>query len=252
MDGDQSRWRAQHRRYAEAKTQLKWYRGDYEYPRYRNEQGQLVEDRTKEPIVIDKGYIKKKLNEAARLIEDSNLGAKFLQRTFGNFDKRRDEKAYVNCTRYAQREDLFDPNGRERNSLIICGGVGTGKTHLAAAIANYVVGKGIPALFGTFGEHLESIKEEFDYNDRREYLSKMKNAPLLVLDDLGQENSTDWSRQILFDVINYRYEHKYPIVITTNLQDNELREYLGEALFSRACEICEMVKMTGKDYRRQA
>lgn len=252
MKGDQSQWQKQFRRYKTLETDLKWLRGETIYQRVRDKNGFLIDDKTAKPIKVDPGYIGKLLNQAAKLRDESNLGAKFLQRTFGNFEKKMDERAFNSCVAYAKREDLFDAGGSERNSLIISGGVGTGKTHLAAAIANYLVGKGIPALFATFGEHLESIKEEFDYTDRREYLSKMKNTPMLIIDDLGQENSTDWSRQILFDVFNYRYEHKYPMVITTNLEDKMLREHLGEALFSRACEVCSMVKTSGRDHRRQS
>ena len=229
---------------------VKWYRGDIRYPCTVNEKGDKVQNTRARPVYNDVGYIRKLLGEATRLREASNLGAKFLQRTFGNFDKRLNPHAFEQCHAYACREDLFDADGKDRNSLILSGGVGTGKTHLAAAIANHLVSKGIPVLFGTFGEHLEKIKEEFDVTDRREYLSKMKSTPMLVLDDVGKENSTDWSKQILFDVINYRYEHKYPFVITTNLNDRDLRKHIGEALYSRACEICGMVITGDKDQRR--
>ena len=108
------------------------------------------------------GLIKQLASRALFLRETSNLGARFLNRTFSNFDKRRDPRAYDACNAYAHRTDLFPSadraevnraNSRKseadwyRNSLIIHGGYGSGKTHLAAAIANTLIGMGIPVLF---------------------------------------------------------------------------------------------------------
>ena len=186
--------------------------------------------------------------KAQRLKERSNLGARFMNRTFANFDKRRDPQAFSSCSAYAERDGLFHDR---RNSLLIFGGYGSGKTHLAASIANNLVDKGIPCLFGTFSEHLEHIREEFDKDGHRQYLATMKSTAMLVLDDLGKEKKTEWTDQILFDVINYRYEHLLPFVITTNLDENELGNYVGGAIYSRMCEACTAVKTQGKDYRQQ-
>lgn len=185
--------------------------------------------------------------KAQILKERSNLGARFLNRTFANFDKRRDPSAFDACSAYAEREGLFNDR---RNSLLILGGYGSGKTHLAASIANNLVDKGIPALFCTFSEHLEHIREEFDKDGHRQYLASMKRTPMLVVDDLGKEKKTEWSQQILFDVINYRYEHILPFVITTNMNEEEIGNYVGGAIYSRMCEACTAVKTSGRDYRK--
>lgn len=186
-------------------------------------------------------------DQAQKLKERSNLGARFMNRTFANFDKRRDPKAFDQCSAFAERDGLF---GDRRNSLLIFGGYGSGKTHLAAAIANNLVDKGIPVLFGTFSDHLEHIREEFDKDGHRQYLASMKSTPVLVLDDLGKEKRTEWTEQILFDVINYRYEHLLPFVITTNMDENGFGNYVGGAVYSRMCEACTAVKTQGKDYRK--
>lgn len=222
------------RKYNDAKIMLEWYNG-YD-----------TTDSLGNRVHIN-GTIQKLAGEAQRLKESSNLGERFSNRTFGNFEVRRDKAAYSSCVAYANRENLFSDN---RNSLLIFGGYGTGKTHLAAAISNELIGRGIPVLFGTFADHLEHIREEFDKTGQRKYQSLMKNTSMLVLDDLGKEKLTDWGREILFSVINYRYEHRLPVIITTNMNDESFERYVGGAIYSRMCEMSTAVTTQGKDYRR--
>lgn len=183
---------------------------------------------------------------AEKIKEASNLGKRFASRTFDTFDMRKDPKAYEQCLAYSE-QNSFD---KERNSLMIIGSYGTGKTHLAASISNRLISRGIPVLFDTFANHLNKLKAEFDTGDRV-YLNQMKEIPMLVLDDVGKEKQTEWTKAVMFDVINFRYEHMLPIVMTSNLNTKQLEEYLGGACFSRMCEVCRGVKTIGDDYRRQ-
>lgn len=185
-----------------------------------------------------------KAERAKKLREESNLGIRFARRTFDSFDKSRDESAYQKCFDYA---DHFKDT--ERNSLLLVGGYGTGKTHLAASIANKLMDNGIPVLFDTFSGHLNKLKAEFN-GGKSVYLEQMKNVDMLILDDIGKEKISEWSQSIMFDVINFRYEHLLPIVLTTNLKNDSLKEYLGGAVWSRLCEMCSGVMTRGKDYRQ--
>lgn len=183
--------------------------------------------------------------KAERIRRESSLGARFARRTFESFDIDRDSEAYDKCFAY-----VGNYRETERNCLLIVGGYGSGKTHLAASIANRLMECGIPVLFDTFSGHLNKLKTEFN-GGRSTYLEQMKTVEMLILDDVGKEKQSDWTRSIMFDVINYRYEHLLPIVLTTNLKNEALKDYLGGAVWSRLCEMCSGVNTKGGDYRQK-
>lgn len=138
------------------------------------------------------------------------------------------------------------PNGGK--GVFFLGKVGRGKTHLAGAIARYVIENYyVPVIFRSYSEMLDKIKQNFD-GDKKE-VERLCNAPLLIIDDLGQEKWTEWNHEVLFRIINSRYETKSPIVVTSNLSPMELRENVGEAVFSRLYEMTDRVKVAGKDHR---
>lgn len=177
----------------------------------------------------------------------SELGEKFRHRTFDSFDPSRNRQAYDSAMQYANGFDVI--RHKERNSMIFFGNTGTGKTHLAAAISNHVIDdKHHPVMFGTYIEYLDRIRSEFcDNTEHAKY--EMKSLPLLVIDDLGKEKQTAWSDQTLFEIINYRYEHRLPVLITTNLSPDELARRYDKAVISRLHEMCIYVSMIGKDHR---
>ena len=194
------------------------------------------------------GIITNLANEAQRVKERTGLGKRFMDRTFADFDKRRDKTAFEQCWAYANDTELFS---KKRNGLIISGYVGSGKTHLSASIANDFAEKNIPTLFGTFIEHLEQIRAEFENAGANDYLQDMKSVMVLVIDDLGKEKRSEWTQQVLFEVVNYRYEHQLPIIITSNFTDSELANYVGQPIFSRLSEMCSSIRTNGGDYRME-
>ena len=229
---------------------------------YTKHSGEFIEDAIApdgKPIghwseeVFVKGIIQKRLEEPQRLLEESNLGERFKGRTFASFDAKRDMDAFKACSRYANDERFME---RKLNSLLIAGGYGSGKTHLAAAVTQALTDRGISVLFGTSVEHFDKIKEDFDNTGINRYVAKMKAANVLVIDDLGKEKKSDWTKQVLFDVVNFRYEHKLPIIITTNLVSEDgkdfsaLANHVEGAVYSRICEMCNIVVTKGDDYRR--
>ncbi len=196
-------------------------------------------------LAIAEDTVEQLKSRAVFLRKQSNLGKRFSMRTFENFDASDNRRAYEACKRYVDLK-VYD---REKNSLIICGSYGTGKTHLAAAIANQVVNKGVSVLFDTYGGHLEKIKNEFN-STGASYLNLMRTVDMLILDDVGKEKQTEWSASVMFDVINHRYESMKPIIITSNFNSEQLEEYFGEACYSRLIEMCNAVVTQGSDKRR--
>lgn len=188
--------------------------------------------------------IKSCADRAVRLYENSGLGKRFRDRTFETFQPRGYEKQYQTAHNFATG---FETN--KGNGLLFVGTVGTGKTHLAASIANYVIKElGIPVMVMNVTELFEKLR---NFSETNNALGELKKIPLLILDDIGKEKVTDWNREKLYEIINARYEDYLPVVITSNDTPANMEKNLGSATYSRLCEMCELVAMTGRDWRRQ-
>jgi DNA replication protein DnaC len=136
--------------------------------------------------------------------------------------------------------------------LFLQGGYGCGKTHLAAAIANYAVEMGVPTLFLTVPDLLDMLRFSYDSEDTtfEERFNEIRNASLLVLDDFGTQNATGWAQEKLFQILNYRYINKLPLVITTNLSLDEIDGRIRSRL--QDPELVSLTKILAPDYRRPA
>jgi DNA replication protein DnaC len=134
--------------------------------------------------------------------------------------------------------------------LLITGDFGTGKTHLAAAIANQAVELGLPSIFITVPDLLDSLR--FTFSDQNENFEtrfeEIRKSPLLVLDDFGTENATDWAQEKLFQIINYRYSNQLPLVVTSNLSLTQLDGRLNSRLSDP--ELVSKIHIQAPDYRR--
>ncbi|MBN2388225.1 MAG: ATP-binding protein [Anaerolineales bacterium] len=140
--------------------------------------------------------------------------------------------------------------GKLEGWLLIAGGYGCGKTHLAAGIANFAVGMGVPTLFLTVPDLLDNLRFAFDAEDTtfEERFEEIRSAPLLVLDDFGTQNATGWAQEKLFQIINYRYINKLPLVVTTNLALDEIEARVRSRL--QDPELVTKVTIQAPDYRR--
>ncbi len=146
--------------------------------------------------------------------------------TFTSFDWKR-----VNLPR-EERDNLREAfrlasefAQQPENWLVFQGVNGCGKTHLAAAIVNYRYQNKKPALFIVVPDFLHHLRSTFSPDSKVSYdelFEKVKNAPLLVLDDFGKQTTTPWAQEKLFQVINYRYNAQLPTVVTTNCSTDEM------------------------------
>lgn len=134
--------------------------------------------------------------------------------------------------------------------LLMQGAYGCGKTHLAAAIANFAVEMGVPTLFLTVPDLLDMLRFSYDSEDTtfESRFNEIRNASLLILDDFGTQNATGWAQEKLFQIINYRYINKLPLVITTNLNLDDIEARFRSRLSDR--EVVTHVRINAPDYRR--
>jgi DNA replication protein DnaC len=133
--------------------------------------------------------------------------------------------------------------------LLLMGGYGCGKTHLAAAIANFAVSLGVPALFITVPDLLDALR--FAYDDPEatfeERFEDIRQAPLLVMDDFGTQNATSWAQEKLFQILNYRYINQLPLVITTNLPLDDIEPRIGSRFMDP--QLVTRVNILAPDFR---
>lgn len=134
--------------------------------------------------------------------------------------------------------------------LLLQGRYGCGKTHLAAAVANFVVDLGISALFITVPDLLDTLR--FTYDDPNTPFSQrfedIRQAQLLVMDDFGTHNATSWAQEKLFQIINYRYINGLPLLVTTNLELDQIEGRIRSRL--QDPELVSSVRILAPDYRR--
>ncbi len=136
--------------------------------------------------------------------------------------------------------------------LLLMGGYGCGKTHLAAAIANFAVSLGVPALFLTVPDLLDSLRFAFDDPQAtfEERFEEIRRVNLLVLDDFGTHNATPWAQEKLFQIINYRYINNLSTVITTNLLLDQIEPRIRSRLEDE--KLVNRVTILAGDFRRPA
>jgi DNA replication protein DnaC len=140
-------------------------------------------------------------------------------------------------------------SGNLEGWLLLQGGYGCGKTHLAAAIANAAVDLGVPTLFLTVPDLLDNLRFSYDSEDTNfeQRFDEIRNAKLLVLDDFGTQNATAWAQEKLFQIINYRYINRLPLVVTTNLDINEIEPRIRSRLVDP--QLVSKIIITTPDYR---
>jgi len=176
--------------------------------------------------------------QSQSLVAVSALRGRLLECSFKNFvlegKAREATKPFNAVVRWAR-----EPTGW----LVLYGGKGNGKTHLAAAAANHLIARGRPVLFVNVPEFLDWLRESYSrpsFDDTEGTFTRrfelVRDAPVLVLDDLGAESDTPWANEKLYILLNYRLEMRQPTMITSNLRFEDfpgrLRSRLGEVGFS--------------------
>ncbi len=145
--------------------------------------------------------------------------------------------------------------------LILIGDYGCGKTHLAASIANHALSNlNMRPVFAVVPDLLDYLRSTFSPAAEMRYESRfdtIRGADLLVLDDLGTENTTPWAKEKLFQIINYRYMERLPTVVTTNVEPDRIDGRIRSRLFDIGLSTSVFIdagdfRTRGVDYRRMS
>ena len=198
-----------------------------------------------------------------RLLASANIPSRYQHCELDNFDNwsRTTEIARVAAEKFVTEYPMPQPFG-----LLFMGPQGVGKTHLAVGIIKKLIRqKSIPCLFCTFPELLKEIQNSYNPNTQSSEMTILEpilDTQVLVLDELGAQKPSDWVRDQVAYVLNYRYNENKVTIITTNFLDSgvegskpavtdSLAQRIGDRIRSRLFEMCKNIKIDGKDFRAE-
>ncbi len=182
-----------------------------------------------------------------RLKEASMMDKKYREVMFEKYEVREEnQKVFEMAKKYASRfQDMYKKN----QGLLLYGPVGTGKSFTAACIGNYLLNNAKPVIMTSFVKILQDIWE----NDREaEYITILNSASLLIIDDLGTERETDYALEKVYNIIDSRVRANKPMIITSNLELNDMMEcedIRKKRIYDRILECCYPMYVGGKSFR---
>lgn len=152
--------------------------------------------------------------------------------------------------------DDLDRNLEAGKGIWLMGDTGTGKTSLAMLVSKKVLARGRTAAIYSLPKLLGRIRSTYDADPGDEsyadFFERLCEVDMLHLEDLGTEKRTEWVLEQLYALINERYERQKSVMVTTNFDQTELEEQLGDRIVSRLVEICgDPLPLYGTDHRMQ-
>lgn len=197
-------------------------------------------------IETEKERAKQERNERRRkaCFVESNMA----NWTFEN-DDRQNAKLSEAMLKYAENFAEFK---KESKGLLLYGGVGTGKTYFAACIANKLIDKGYSVLMTNFARLTNQIQGM--YEGKQEFIDSLNKYSLLIIDDLGAERKSEFMQEMVFNIIDSRYRSGLPLIITTNLTTDEIKqpkETSFARIYDRVLERCFPIEVSGHSRRRK-
>lgn len=177
------------------------------------------------------------------------IPTRFIDKSLENFEAKTEWQANAKAkvAHYIANLERFADQGR---SLIFLGNVGTGKTHLAVSLLKAFLQKGGSGVFLSVSDLILDIRDSWGKGSAREKIELYASADLLVLDEVGVQAGTDNERQILFSIINRRYNEVKPTVLISNLDIHSFKSFVGKRIFDRLKENGgDLIAFIGESYR---
>jgi DNA replication protein DnaC len=218
------------------------------------------------PRCIDELYAKREVQDKARaeqqmrskklkeLVAIAGIPPRFATQTLDGYKVTHTEQRFARsvCQAYAS---TWPEQYRKGGSLVFTGGPGTGKTHLACAIANEIMPSHMASVaFGTVSQILRSIKSTYGGKSERteeQAIAALLTPDLLIVDEVGAQTGSDHELQLMFEVINNRYQNLRPTILISNLNAEDLERFLGHRTMDRFRECGTVIAFTWQSHRTQ-
>jgi DNA replication protein DnaC len=193
----------------------------------------------------------KRLERERRIKERRRIGfadSELINCTFA-LDDRSNPKISDVALNYVDNFRTMRENGK---GLIFFGAVGTGKTFISACIANALIDKGYNCLVTNFARLVNTIQGM--YAGKQEYIDSLNSFDLLIIDDLAAERDTEYMNETVQMIVDNRYRAGLPLIVTTNLSSEELRnpqDIKKQRTYSRLLEMCIPIHVEGSNRRTE-
>jgi DNA replication protein DnaC len=169
--------------------------------------------------------------------------------TFSNFQVWNKSSEIAKKTAMVYYKVFDEVRISRRNSIIFCGQVGCGKTHLSIALALNFIKKGIKVVYMPYRDIITALKQNMlDEEFYKKQISKYQTAEVLLIDDLYKGKINESDINIMFEIINYRYLNQLPMIISSEFTTEKMLNF-DEAIGSRIYEMCKdyIVQIEGKE-----
>lgn len=191
----------------------------------------------------------KHANAVESLKRSSMIDGIFKEAGFDKYTETASNKNNLKiCRRYVDRFDMMLDNSQ---GMLFWGQSGTGKSFTAACIANALMEQEVPVLMTSFVRILDSCRLDPDFKDQ--FIKRISKKKLVIFDDLGAERATDYALEQVYDIVDTRYRNRLPMIFTTNLTLDEMKneqDVRFARIYDRIFETCYPLEFKGKSWRK--
>jgi DNA replication protein DnaC len=187
-------------------------------------------------------------------LDQAGIPALFRDRSFMNYDAR-SEGQRAALAKFEAFADRFPAHLKTGTVLVGMGKVGTGKSHLACAVANYLMARGHTAYFTSTARLFTKIRGTWAKSSEiseEQMLKQFESIDLMILDEVGLQRGTDDEQRTLHELLEARRLNCKPTILLTNLDGADLKGFLGERFLDRLSESGVSVKFNWESHRKQS